>query len=117
MLKGINPSIPKTQTQPNRSPIFIYNVFTPRIGTSADIPVIAKGCQTEVCDCREQQKGGDGGAKAQFVEQLGIGDQGECLGVEFEVVGVDRVRGVVAEHDHQNTLNEVKKTHHQIETA
>jgi len=50
-----------------------------------------------VGDGGDEQEAGDGGPEGQFIQQLGIGPQGEGGAVKIEIVGEDGIGLVVAD--------------------
>ena len=63
-----------------------------------------------------EQEDGDGGAKAQFIEQFCLGEKGKCFRVEAQEIGEDGVCGVVAEEPHEGALHQMQEAHNEIET-
>jgi hypothetical protein len=53
--------------------------------------------------------------EAQLVEQLWIGNQLEFGCIEGQVIGEDRICLIIAEHDHQDALDEVQQAHEGVE--
>jgi hypothetical protein len=64
---------------------------------------------------RDEQEESYGYSKRELIEKLRVGLERAGGNIKIQVIGKDRVSGVIADQDHEDALDQVQESHNQVE--